>query len=248
MRIVFVLIMSLTVLFSPSLSEAAELAIRPTEQLPQVVVRENFIQLATAKLESVLRENGEVRRYKIEAMNVPAGARLPAGRIDYETFIPNGIRYGNRTQVWINININGEKYTQIRCAMKISVFEKMITAGHQLVPEKPLTMEDIRFEEREIGLRNYVYYTKAEDVLGKVVNKAVTEGAILYRHLLWGPVVIEPGMPVTIRANVNGIQVSAEGVARSKGRVGQNVRVLNSTSQKIVIAKVIDANTVSIGE
>ena len=92
-----------------SSSEAAELVIRPTEQLPQVVVRENFIQLATTKLESVLRENGEVRRHKIEAVNVPAGARLPAGRIDYETFIPNGIRYGNRTQVWININVNGEK-------------------------------------------------------------------------------------------------------------------------------------------
>ena len=55
-------------------------------------------------------------------------------------------------------------------------------------------------------------------------------------------------MPVTIRANVNGIQVTTEGVSRSKGRIGQRIRVLNSTSKKIIIAKVIDANTVSIGE
>lgn len=248
MKTFIALVMVLTMMVFTSSSEAAELVIRPTEQLPQVVVRENFIQLATTKLESVLRENGEVRRHKIEAVNVPAGARLPAGRIDYETFIPNGIRYGNRTQVWININVNGEKYTQIRCTMKISVFENMITAAHQIKPEKPLTEDDIRFEEREIGLRNYVYYTKVEDVLGKVVNKAVTEGTILYRHILWEPVVIEPGMPVTIRANVNGIQVTTEGVSRSKGRIGQRIRVLNSTSKKIIIAKVIDANTVSIGE
>lgn len=233
-------------LFTPLCSQAAQLEIRPTAQLPQVLVKENFVQLATAKLENVLQENGETRRHEIRATNVPAGTRLPAGRIDYELIIPNGIRYGNRTQVWINIKINGKHYTQIRCVMQILVYEKMLTAARQIQPETPITSADLRLEEREIGVNNYKYFTKLEDVLGKVTARAVSEGKVLYKHNIGEPNVIEPGNPVTIKALVNGIEIETEGISKSKGRIGQSIRVQNLSSGRIIMAKVIDANTVSI--
>ena len=61
----------------------AAVEVKPTPQLPQAVVRENFIQQATKAIQETMAERGDNRRYTIQAVNVPAGLRMPWGKVTY---------------------------------------------------------------------------------------------------------------------------------------------------------------------
>lgn len=242
--VIFLLLASFFAVPVPVSEAAMPIVIKPTAQLPQVVVRENFIQLATGKLQATLLDNGETRRFRIEAVNVPAGIRLPSGQISYEVFLPNGLRYGRRMQVWINVNINGQRYTQVRCTMLVRVYEHMVVTTHQMSPEEVITANDVRLEEREVVADTHSYYTKIEDVLGLTPIRTVPQATVLYNRTIRQPVVMKQGDRIKIKAKVNGIEISVDGIARSHGRIGEWINVQNNVSGKIVRAKVVDSTTV----
>lgn len=248
MRLLIALCVAVMSLCFPCITEAAVqgFTIQPTEQLPQVVVKENFIQLATMKLESELREKGETRRYDIQAVRVPAGIRLPAGHISYDVFLPNGISIGRKTQVWINISVNGKYFSKITCVMQVHLYESMVVSSRQIRPEIPLKADDVTVEERELGYSSFTYYTDISQVVGKVLSKPVTRGTILYTNIVKEPIMVEFGVPVTIKGNINGVEVSVEGITQNRGRLGEWINVKNTSSGKIIRAKVLDENTVSI--
>ena len=84
-------------------------------------------------------------------------------------------------------------------------------------------------------------------MLGHVVSRMVPEGTVLSEDLLRQPVVMESGAAVTIVSRYNGIEVRVSGVALTRGRVGQKIRVRNAASRKVMLARVLDASTVEIG-
>lgn len=242
--VIFLLLASFFVVPVPVSEAAMPIVIKPTAQLPQVVARENFIQMATGKIQATLLENGENRRFRIEPVVVPAGVRLPNGHIEYEVFIPSGLRYGRRMQVWINISINGQRYTQVRCTMLVHVYERMVVTTHQMSPEEVFTANDVRLEEREVGADSRTYFTNVDDVIGRTPIRTVPQATVLYSHTIRYPILIRQGDKIKIKAKVNGIEISVDGVARGNGRLGEWISVQNAVSGKLIRGKVIDANTV----
>ena len=79
-----------------------------------------------------------------------------------------------------------------------------------------------------------------------VSTTALNEGTIIYDYFIRPPIVVRFGMPVTIRSNINGVQVAVDGIARDNGRIGQIIKVKNQSSGRIVGARVLDENTVLI--
>ena len=64
--------------------------------------------------------------------------------------------------------------------------------------------------------------------------------------MLQQPIVMDVGTPVTIRVNYHGIEVSANGIAMQRGRLGAKIRVRNVASGKVLRGTVVDAATVEI--
>jgi hypothetical protein len=58
--------------------------------------------------------------------------------------------------------------------------------------------------------------------------------------------VIQPGAQIRLVVNRGPVHVSAPGVANQPGRVGDEIRVTNSTSKKALIGRVIDAQSVEV--
>ena len=245
-RICYCFLLLVLLLVTPGIGETASIVVQPTPQLPQVVVRENFVQIATAKIKETLEANGEQRRYEIEAVTVPAGLRLPPGRITYEPFFPVGMRFGKPMQVRIDVMIDGKKYTQIRCSMRLHVYEQVVTAARQLQPEQLLTRDDLRIEEREDDGSVMKRYTSIDQLLGKVVSRVTPQGTIINSGIVKNPVVIKAYTKVYISADINGVQVATEGMAMENGRLGMYIGVKNVTTGRIVRGKVIDQQHVLV--
>ncbi len=214
--------------------------------LSQKIIDKNLEQQAVMHLEQVLKEQGESRRYVIESVRIPKQLRLPPGNITYDVNIKNGLRYHNMIQVTVHVLVNGEEYTAVNCTMRVRVYEPMVSAAKDILPEVPIIASDLRNDEREVDSRALKYYTSPEQIIGKVSNRLIKVGTILKPSMLRGPIIMYAGDEITLISNYNGVQIKTPGIATQPGREGIIIKVKNASSGKVLKGRVLDAHSVEI--
>ena len=217
------------------------------EVFPQAISSQKLAGIARQQLELELHKIGESRRHVLTLTSAPGDIRLPVGKLRYEAELPGKIRYGNVQPVHIRLYIDEKLYRRVICYYRVQVFEKVLVAGMDLSLEKAITPNAVRVEEREIAGGQGRYLKTFEDIAGRVPVRYIHMGQPLEQNMLQNPVVINTGTPVKLVTNHKGIQVSAEGIALQKGRVGGRIKVRNAHSSRVLQGKVIDASTVEIG-
>ena len=229
-------------------SQVAEgaVTIKPTEQLPQVIVAENLIQQATRCIQEEMAAAGDTRRYTVEPVRVPPGLRLPWGNITYSCTLPNGIRKARMTAVNVDVLVNGVPYARMVCSMRVRVYEKIIVAASRIQKETPIKAEQLMLSEREDTGKAFERYTDVNALVGKVVSSNVAAGTVIHSGMIKEPIMITPFSKVNISTNVNGVEISIQGTALERGRRGDYIMVQNDSSRRSFKAKVIDENNVQV--
>ncbi|MCR5756722.1 MAG: flagellar basal body P-ring formation chaperone FlgA [Selenomonas sp.] len=232
-------------MFSPQ-AEAVYGGNMQAEAFPQVITAQKMAGIARQQLELELYKAGENRRHVLTLTNGPRDLRLPVGKLRYEAALPGQIRYGSVQPVHIRLYIDEKLYRRVICYFRVQVFEKVLVAGMDLPLEKNIAESAVRVEEREVTGGQGRYLTSFQDIEGRVPIRYVHMGQPLEQNMLQNPVVIHSGSPVKLIKKFKGIQVSANGIAMQKGRVGGRIKVRNANSSRILQGKVVDATTVEI--
>ncbi|MBQ5502108.1 MAG: flagellar basal body P-ring formation protein FlgA [Selenomonas sp.] len=216
------------------------------EAFPQMVSSQKLAGLARQQLELELHKCGEDRRHVLTLTTNPTNVRLPAGKVTFESEISGTLRYGGVQPVHISIMLDQKLYRRVICYYRVQVFEKVLVAGANLPLETAISPSAVHVEEREVTGGKGRYLTKAEDIAGRVPVRYIRMGQPIEQNMLQNPIVVHSGAPVRLLTNYNGVEVSAEGVALQKGRIGEVIKVRNARSAKTLRGKVIDAATVKI--
>jgi flagella basal body P-ring formation protein FlgA len=85
-----------------------------------------------------------------------------------------------------------------------------------------------------------------DEVVGMELTRSVRAGDPIESDHLQPPVVVERGAFVQIIAERGPMRLEATGTAREDGRLGETIRVRNSSSLEEIRAEVIGANTVKV--
>ena len=232
--------------FSPK-AEAVYGGYTQAEVYPQLVSSQKLAGLARQRLELELHKCGEDRRHVLTLTASPHDVHLPVGKVSYAVEIPGTLRYGGVQPVHIHIFVDDKLYRRVICYYRVQVFEKVLVAGASLPLESVISPSSVRVEEREVMGAKGRYLTKPEELKGRVPIRYIQMGQPIEQNMLRNPVVIHSGAPVRLVASYHGVEVSAEGVALQKGRIGEVIKVRNAKSAKTLRGKVIDAATVKIG-
>jgi flagellar basal body P-ring formation protein FlgA len=212
----------------------------------QVIDADTWTDLATNQVKKDLIDFKETRRYTVEILKVPQPLSVSTGVLTYNVSIPNGIRYGGMTAVYIVVKLDGAPYRKVVCYVRVHVYDQVVMAAKNLLPEQILGEADLRQAECEVSTVVAKYLLSPDAVIGRVVNRRVREGTMLTESMVQNPVIMEAGVPVSIVANVNGIKIKTEGVTLQRGRADDIIRVRNTRSSKVLRARVVDTVTVEI--
>ena len=234
-----------SLLFIPS-SAAAYGGGTQAERYPQFVPSSVITVQAQAKIEQLLTDAGETRRYVIELVRAPKDMHVPDGTVTYEVSAPSGLHYRSMTPIYVNVCVDGRAYRKSICYYRIHVYEKIAVAARNLFPGRILSASDVRMEEREITTERAHFLTSPDDVAGYETNKLIQEGIAFKKNMLQKPIIIQCGVPVMIVSHTNGVEVRTEGTAIDRGREGKIIRVRNNSSGKVLRTRVIDARTVEV--
>ena len=201
--------------------------------------------LARTALENALSERGETRRHEIYFTQTPQDVKLPEGTVDVRTELPAQISYISLTPVRVILFVNQRAYRTMNLTANVRVFDHVLVANHDLRIEVPVSAADFHTAEVIIDGRNE-YVKDIAEVNGLVPHRYIRAGSPITRTYFQQPVAVNTGQRVNIIINYNGIYASAKGIIMTRGRIGSLVKVKNEASEKILTAKVIDAQTVEV--
>ena len=90
--------------------------------------------------------------------------------------------------------------------------------------------------------------TSDEQIIGQATQHEVTAGEVFKRDSLSAPVVISKGQKVTLRYRSGLFEATASGIAIEDGATGQDIKIKNDTSNKVVVATVIEPGLAEVGK
>lgn len=129
-------------------------------------------------------------------------------------------------------------------AVGVPVYE-VVVASRDLKRGEVLTLDDVRLEEREIR-GAWTEARSLEDFVGLRTTRLVAEGAPLTELNVEAVPLIERGDAVTLLVQAGSVTVTAPGIARQSGGLGEMIEVENTLSKQRVVGEVVDAHTVEV--
>lgn len=212
----------------------------------QIIPGGQLESMAKSEIEMLLDSRGESRRREISLLRPLADFSVPNGIIDIKISVPSAtVNYNGVTPVKARISVGGKMYRDINFVMSVKIFDYVLVANHVLRIETPVTEADFRMEEIAVDGRTE-YVKDVSEVLGLVPHRTISAGTPISINYFQQPVAVASNQPVRIIIHYKGIEASAKGIALTRGRIGEVIRVKNESSQKIISAKVIDAQTVEV--
>lgn len=192
---------------------------------------------------SLLEKIDSSKRIEIEPFGTIKDIILPAGKVEYQVSAVQSQNFRNQVYIPVDIKINGTKYRTIKVGFRIHRFANVIITTRSLPGYYILTFHDVRMEEREV---TYINPIPLEEVIGKRLKTAVPEGKILTYDLIETPPLIKRGDVVTIKREDEFLSISAKGMAKQDGRLGDKIQIENTISKKIITGVVEDDKTVLV--
>ena len=116
-----------------------------------------------------------------------------------------------------------------------------------LPPNTAIPADALSTQARDVAGMPYGYFTKPEDVVGKLLRRPLVSGTVLSPDALTVAASVRRGQDVTLISSSGGFSVRAGGKALTDGASGQRIRVENVASHRIVEGVVLDAETIEVG-
>lgn len=146
----------------------------------------------------------------------------------------------------VQVSCNAGMGWNVFVPIDIAIYLPVVSANGPLARNTTLAEGDVQMAEIDITRLNGPYLTQAQDAIGLSLKRQLNPGMPITSDMLSQPVLIKRGDAVTITAEGDGLSVKMPGVAMSDGRRGEQIRVKNNNSAKIVDAQVLETGQVAV--
>lgn len=118
--------------------------------------------------------------------------------------------------------------------------------SHDMLEGETVTQADLAEVEVPAARLSSNVITSAGALLGQVTRRTLRAQSPLFSYDVTKPILVKKGDLITITFQVPGIQLSAQGQAQSNAAKGDTLAVMNTTSKRLVEARVTGPGTAVI--
>ena len=182
----------------------------------------------------------------IEKINTPPSIALPKGELDWEIDEKNNNDFIGNTSLLIDFKVDGESQRKLIVSGKISVIREVVKAARNIERGDIITAGDIIqvSEKRRYFKKSLIDNIK--EVVGKRATRRIQADQSIQARMFEVPPAVEKGDRVVIKAENNELLITASGKALEEGCVGDQIRVLNVSSGREIIATITTTDLVEV--
>jgi flagella basal body P-ring formation protein FlgA len=130
--------------------------------------------------------------------------------------------------------------------VEVKIYEDVVVTAKKLDRNEKIAADMLTVERRDVTNFTDSYFKSADQIKNQRAKSIIPKGRILGRSSLENIPLVNQGDKVKILAEIGGIKVWAYGMAREDGKLGEEIKITNMDSKRIITARVVDEQTVSI--
>ena len=222
-------------------------------QVPdEFAVTRNYIDIDPEKIKALVSDFilNQCAKAALDAeimeIQVTDGVRLPTGNISFNVLPPPNRDLVGKIPLAVQFDVDGQFYKRIWATATVQVLADVVVTRKPLGRHKPITEDDIELRRMDLAQLPSNAITDPDAVLGKRTRRSIGSQTVLRSNLVEFPPLVKRGDVVVIIAESNGLKITALGMVKKKGRLGENIPVVNYDSKKIIYAQVLDSSTVKV--
>ncbi|AGP80938.1 flagellar basal body P-ring biosynthesis protein FlgA [Alteromonas mediterranea MED64] len=161
---------------------------------------------------------------------------------------PTGFQYNasqealSQSYISVRVSCQNNEWYLFTSGQVTRTKEIVVTQG-AVSPGTVLTSSNLTLAKVDVRRLRHTAFTDLEALIGARMKRRVTNGQAIQLNMLC---FVCKGDRITITAEVAGMEVKTAGIAQQDGVVGDNIKVLNASSRKAVIARVASPEEVVI--
>lgn len=182
----------------------------------------------------------------------PSGAKLTPSRFDERLRLaacpePLATRTASDSGSALNVEVRCDAIGwKLFVPVSVSIKVPVLVVKRSMARGDSLSAADVDVQLRERGSLGPAWLESPDQLIGRVLTRPVASGAVLSPTVLVAANVIKRGQSVMLVGQSGSFQVRAEGKALSDAAPGEQVRVQNLSSRRIVEGQVRDDGTVLV--
>ncbi|GEM_PF-689639 len=200
---------------------------RKSQKISRKILKRIFINYITRRTE---HNEFKVRNFSIRGLNI-----YPYGHLS----LPMWSTYNNgnvkgRVTIRLTVRIDHRDYGMISLSGWVDVFDNVLCASRTLERGTILSLQDVHMEKMNISNFFGDYFTNLAGIQGKVLKINVVRGRCITTDMVGEPALVHMGDMVKMVAAIGALKIVTSGIAKSDGKLNDQIRVENMRSRKIV--------------
>lgn len=211
--------------------------------LPQelIDVTQGFLEQATS---DYLQRSEIPARHEVSVNRLDPRLRLADCDVPLQAELESPAQPVGR--VTVRVSCNGQSPWTVFVPGQVRLYRDVIVASRPLKRGVALSAADVALVEHDVGLLTQGYLTDIAHIEGKKVTRATLPHQVLTPAHLELADAINKGEQVVITAQAGAISVKMPGEALGSGAPGQQIRVRNLSSGRVVKARVAGPGQVEV--
>lgn len=225
-------------LLAPGVRTLADAVTLP-EQL--IGVTQGFLEFS---VEDYLATTQTPGRYEIQVNPLDPRLRMPLCSQQLDASLESPAQPLGR--VTVRVRCDGSAPWTIFVPATVKLFRDVVVVTRPLKRDNVVGENDVALRERDVGTLSQGFLTDLDQAVGmKMVRPTVLDQVLTAQHLEQAEVV-RKGDHVVITARSGPLSVRMPGEALAKGGQGEQIRVRNLNSQRVVKARVTGPGQVEV--
>jgi len=200
---------------------------------------ENIEQLRIKVAQFLTDEYNQSKASKVEVKVGTLDDRLRLAQCNQKLALTLQDTIHNGGNINVQVECKGSSHWTILVPALAIVYRPVAVANRNLQRGDIVTSGDITLDVKDMSGLRIGFVLEPENIAGKEIKFPMNKGEAFRTSVLDAPLVIKRGEEVTVEAIAGGIKVLTTGTAVTDGRLGQQMRVKNNQSERIVTAKVV---------
>ena len=148
--------------------------------------------------------------------------------------------------ITVKVRCQDKKPWSLFVAAQVKLYTYVVVAAKPLARRQLIGKTDLRLQRLDTSQLPYGYFTDMDDVIGLWASRPTIINTPIVPAAVEKPIVVERGDDVLITARIGQLEVRSKGTALSDGRVGEQIRIRNKKSERIVRGHILGRGRVEI--
>jgi flagella basal body P-ring formation protein FlgA len=221
------------------------LVLSPVQAKDGHVVKESEVRQVIA---DYLRQrtNGLGVEVNIKSIGYRGDLALPDGNVEYEVVAPRQWEGWGSASLALIVRVDGQVRKNATVRVEVEALSEMVVTTRQLERGEVVSPADVSLKKLDLSAAGGKLCRSVDEVVGKRLKGTVKGNMPLRSDQVEKVPLVKSGQQVVILAESDLMRITTSGRAKGAGAAGELVMVQNLTSQKDIVARVVDSSTVRV--